>query len=778
VNITIRWTDTDDIVKGEPLRPIFQVDMSRRHWLLASTVLLLFGGVGQAATLVGLVTDAGSGDAMPFVRVVAVGTGDDGEPIEVAGETGLDGRYRLEELPAGRLEVVFDFPGYAPETRVVMLTADETRTLDLAKILVAVELDEQVVIATPLDDDALLQPGYLSIDAGTLDELPGIAEADPLRALQSLPGVAAASDVSSGLYIRGGGPDQTLVAMDGVPVYNPTHAFGLFSTFNNDVVDDLTLYKGAYPATYGGRLGAVLDVGLRRPESSETRGKIGVSLIAARVLAEGSLGEDRWLVAGRRTYLEPVLSAIRTEENPIPSYYFYDLNATYLTERLGGLTTVSIYHGRDEVSVDADENTTIDLGWGNTVAMLRHERPLHPRLTGSVTLSTSLYGSDADAEILATPFEVRNDLQDVTAAAGIDWDAGRGHRIRAGLVASSYDLSYLQSFNYDVGVDYGTRPSELSAYVDDRWLASPSTTVRAGLRARYISDGDRSLLEPRITVAQDIAEGWRLKAGFGLFHQYLQLVTTEGFSAGDFYLPIDETAELGRSLQGVLGLEWTPTPQDVISLEFYETGLDELVVFDNTAPVDQTGFTAEDIFVTGGSGHARGMELLIRRDFGDLTGWIGYTLGTTRRQFAELNEGEEFSPKYDRTHDVNVVLARRWGDWKLGAAFRYGTGQAFTPAAARYEVRDPGTGEIKDLGQVLAGERGSARLLPYHRLDLSARRPITLLGLPGELVIEVFNVYNRRNEWFVQYETDGPVTEATVVQMLPLIPSVGVNLEF
>ncbi len=752
---------------------------SRRVSLACLAVLVVFGSSGAlAATLSGVVADADSGDVMPFVTITVSGPGEGDAATERTGESELDGRYRFEGLEAGPYTVAFDFPGYAPESRSVDLVAGETRELDVDMFVVAIELDEQVVSAAPVDDDALLQPGYLSIDSGTLDELPGIAEADPLRALQTLPGVAAASDVSSGLYIRGGGPDQTLVAMDGVPVYNPTHAFGLFSTFNNDVVDDLSLYKGAYPAAYGGRLGAVLDVGMRRPESSEVRGKLGVSLIAARGYVEGSLGEDRWLVAGRRTYLEPVLSALRTEENPIPSYYFYDLNATYLTGRLGGLTTFSIYHGRDEVSVDADENTTFDVGWGNTVAMLRHERPLSDRLLGSLTLSTSLYGSDAEAEILATPFEVRNDLQDLTATAAVDWDAGRGHRLRAGVTAASYDLAYLQRFNFDVAVDYGTRPFELSAYLDDRWRFTESTTVRAGLRGRYISDGERALLEPRLTIAQDLADGLRLKTGFGIFHQYMQLVSTEGFSAGDFYLPIDETAELGQSIQGVVGLEWTLSPRDVLSLEFYETSLDELVVFDNTTAADATGFTAEEIFVTGGSGRARGMEVLVQRDFGDLTGWIGYTLGATRRQFAELNRGEEFAPKYDRTHDVNVVLSRSWGQWKLGAAFRYGTGQAFTPAAARYQVRDPGTGEIKDLGQVIAGERGSARLLPYHRLDLSARKPITLFGLGGELVIEVFNVYNRRNEWFVQYETDGPVTEATVVQMLPLIPSVGVNLEF
>lgn len=746
------------------MRALLIVMVSALGWVAAS-----------AATLEGRVTSIVTGEAVPgaalTVRTAAADT-------LATAESAADGRFRLDDLPAVALSITIEAPTFLTARREVTLTDDQATRLEVTLSPESIVGDDLVVTATVLSDDALLQSGFLELDNATLQAVPSVIEADPLRALQSLPGVSAASDVSSGLYIRGGGPDQTLVAMDGVPVYNPTHAFGLFSTFNNDVVENLDLYKGAYPATYGGRLGSVLDVGLRQPDAEATRGKLGVSLIAARGLLEGTAGDDRWLVAGRRTYLEPVLSAIRTEENPIPSYYFYDLNATYLSRRLGGLTTFSIYHGRDEVSVDAAEDTRFAVGWGNTVAYLRHERDLSDDVIGTLTLSTSLYDSETSAEILATPIEVKNDLVDLTATAAVQWFAGADHLVRAGLAASRYDLNYRQSFNNDVAVDYGTTPTELAAFLDDRWFVTPTTTVRAGVRGRYLSDGERWLLEPRLTMAQDLSPSLRLKAGFGLYYQYLQLVTTEGFTAGDFYLPIDQTAELGRSVQGVLGLEWTPTATDRISLEVYETGLDDLVVLDNNAPADQTSFQAEDIFVTGGEGHARGLEVLVQRDFGDVTGWIGYTLGTTRRQFDELNGGREFSPKYDRRHDLNVVLTRPFGAWTLGAAFRYGTGQAFTPAAARYQVRDPGTGDVDDSNQVLAADRGSARLLPYHRLDVSARRPIGIFGRPAELVLEVFNIYNRRNEWFVQYETDGPITEATVVQMLPLIPSVGVNLEF
>jgi hypothetical protein len=738
-----------------------------------------FAETPAAAVLTGTVTDADSGAPVDDVRVTLSGLLDSGESLLRTARTGPDGRYRLEDLPPGRFMLTFSRRGTDPVELVVELAADRTTEQDATLQQTAAVLEELVVTGTALDSEARLQTGFVTLDAASLSAIPGIVESDPLRSLRSLPGVAAASDISSGLYIRGGGPDQTLILMDGVPVYNPTHAFGLFSTFNNDAVSGIDLFKGAYPAAYGGRLGAVLDVNMRQAETPRTvRGELGVSLISARGLVEGRLGEDRWLIAGRRTYLEPLLSAIRTDENPIPSYFFYDTNLNYQTPRLGGLTTLNLYHGRDDVFADISDNTSLSLAWGNTVVSLAHERPLTDALEGSLLLYSSHYDSETSAEILATPVGVSNDLHDLTVSGRLALEAGRGHRLSLGLGMSWFDVGYRQSFNQDDQIDYRARPREVFSFLEDRWYLGPRTTLRSGLRLRYIDDGDRLLLEPRFSVSHDLRPDWRVKLGYGRYNQYLQLITTEGFSASDFYLPSDETVDLGRSWQVVAGVEWQPTRADLISVEIYETALTNLLVLDDRTPLDRNNLTAEDIFVTRGTGYARGLEVLIRRDLGDVTGWIGYTLGTARRQFPELNSGNEFPPKYDRLHDVSVVLSRRTGAWTLGAAFQYGTGQAFTPAAARYMLRDPASGRTDNLNQLLPADRNSARLYPYHRLDVSARRPISLFGRPAELVLEVFNIYNRRNEWFAQYETDGEVTEASMVRMLPLIPSVGVNLEF
>jgi hypothetical protein len=255
-------------------------------------------------------------------------------------------------------------------------------------------------------------------------------------------------------------------------------------------------------------------------------------------------------------------------------------------------------------------------------------------------------------------------------------------------------------------------------------------------------------------------------------------VATEVFSAGDFYFPVDETANPGRSWQAVAGVVWDPSIDYQLSVEAYYTGLDRLLVFDNNIPFEIEDITADDIFITDGEGYATGIEIFLQKRTGDLRGWIGYTLGWTRRKFDELNAGKVFPPKYDRRHDLSFVMTLDRGAWTYSTSFVYGTGQAYTPASGRYSIRDPAIDSEQDGGFVFPGERNSARLLPYHRLDVGVSKDFSLFGIKAEWFIQVFNLYSRRNEWFVEFDSDDPVNEPTVVKQLPVIPSLGVNFAF
>ena len=220
-------------------------------------------------------------------------------------------------------------------------------------------------------------------------------------------------------------------------------------------------------------------------------------------------------------------------------------------------------------------------------------------------------------------------------------------------------------------------------FLDRRMRDFPSGW-RGGVRLRYLNDGARYLVEPRLSGVRPLTPELRLKFGAGIYHQYLQLVATEGFSAGDFYVPIDETAPPSRSWQSVLGLDWTPAPRYRVVVEGYYTGLSALVTLDNNSPPEPSGLTAQDIFITGGRGHQSGVEFFVERRIGAVTGWVGYTLGWTRRTFDEINGGKTYPPKYDRRHDFNAVGQYRRGKWKFGANAVYASGQAFTPASAQW----------------------------------------------------------------------------------------------
>jgi hypothetical protein len=397
-------------------------------------------------------------------------------------------------------------------------------------------------------------------------------------------------------------------------------------------------------------------------------------------------------------------------------------------------------------------------------------------LRGDLRWSLSRYASDTEVKIFTTPVGINNHLQDVTFSGELTWLAGTSHRITAGLKRSQYVVLYQQYFNLENQIDYRRQTYEASGFVEDEWSFDNGTAVRTGLRFRYLDDGGRYLPEPRISGVRPLSGELKLKFGAGLYNQYLQLVSTEGFSAGDFYVPIDDTARPSRSWQSVLGLEWNPTPGYEFSAETYYTDLRDLVLLDTNSPFQKTGLTAEEIFYTGGEGYQTGVELFAERKKGRLTGWVGYTLGWTRRQFAEINEGRSFPPKYDRRHDLNVVARYGLGKWELGGNFVYTTGQAFTPASVQYQLFDPIKDEVES--QVLAAERNSSRLLPYHRLDVSAKRDFKLFGKPAALNMQIFNLYSRRNDWFVQYDIEDFAVDPVVVKQLPIIPSVGLTFEF
>lgn len=739
-------------------------------WLCLCLVLVS-ESVG-AATLSGYVSDASNGESLPFANVALKDSG-------LGAVSNSNGYYAINNVPAGTYSLVVSYIGYRAFERSVTVSLGENRRVDAALTLQPLAAEETVVEADRFREERIAQPSFLSLQTTTLRDLPAVGEADLLRSLQLLPGIQAASDVSSGLYVRGGGPDQTKILLDQIQLYNPSHAFGFFSTFNPDAIKDLSLHKGAYPAYYGGNLGAVLDVTNRDGNRNEVQGTGGISLIAGRMTLEGPVANGSWMVSGRRTYLEPLLSAIRSESTEIPSYYFYDLNAK-VNQNITDYDklVVSGYFGRDDLNLDLDEGSFINVRWGNTAVTGKWTHIFTPTLFGNFLIAGSEYVSRTALSLFDTPILFQNSIRDITVKGDVDYFASSDHTITTGFLTTRYDFSFRQAFNQQDQLNLKLNPYLLSLYGQDQWQVQDDTSVRLGLRGNYFSEQQRFDIEPRISLSHLLTPTVRFKTGAGLYHQYLQLITTEGFSGGDFWVPLDSTVTPGSSWQTVAGFEWDPAPDYQLSIEGYFTRLKNLVVLDNNQSVDGDDSQSEDIFKTGGTGYATGVEVFLQKRTGNLTGWIGYTLGWTRRRFEELNQGQTFPPKYDRRHDVSLVGKYRTGKWTLGSSFVYATGQAFTPASARYSLRSPATGVLPDDDFVLPGGRNSGRLLPYHRLDVSFTREFSIFGKKAEWYVQIFNLYSRRNEWFIQYDTQNSSTVPEVVKQLPVIPTFGVNFSF
>ena len=748
------------------------VQHGRSGLRMLAAVWLLAAGAAQAATLSGFVNDADNGESLPLASVVLT-------QVQLGAASNSSGYYAVKEVPAGTYEVVISYIGYK-SWRDTLAFSDRDVRLDVALQVESVDLEEIVIQAERSEElEQATQSSFIALQVEPLQQMPAIGEADLLRSLQLLPGIQSASDISSGLYVRGGGPDQTAILLDHIPLYNPSHLFGFFSTFNADALKDVQLYKGAYPAAYGRTLGAVLDVSNREGNRQHFSGRGGVSLIASRLLAEGPVGQGSWMMAGRRTYLEPVLSAIRSRGVDIPlNYYFYDFNGK-VNQRWGDDTfTVSTYWGQDDLQVDIeDENESfVDLRWGNRALTARWTRVFSPTLFGHFMAAGSSYESTLLFSFFDTPFSIANSIRDWSLKSDLDYFANRNHTLTLGFLATLFEFDYDESFNQQDQSDLYQRSVLASAYVQDEWQAGPTTRLRLGGRGTYFSVADRLHFTPRMSLSHALSDKIRIKGAAGMYRQYLQLITTEAFSGGDFWVPLDSSVEPGRSYQGVIGTEWDPSRRYQLSVEAYYTDLANLVVLDNAVAVDSEDTRSDDIFKSGGSGWASGVEVFLQRRTGAFTGWVGYTLGWTRRTFPELNGGLTFPPKYDRRHDLSFVVSYQAGKWRLGSNLVYATGQAFTPASARYSLREPTTRSVKDY--VLPAERNSARLLPYHRLDASASREFGLWGLDVEFYLQIFNLYSRRNEWFVQFNTKNPETEPEVVKQLPIVPTLGFNFSF
>lgn len=727
-----------------------------------------------SATVSGYVTDATSGETLLLANVRVLDS-------RIGAATNNSGYYTLAGLRPGEYEVAYSYIGYRPEVVEVVLRPGEERRLDVALYPEGVLIDEITVTAEAELEDEIRRVGVLQLQTDLIRRLPTVLQPDVFRSLQLLPGVKAASDYSSGLYIRGGSPDQTLILMDRTTVYNPSHFFGFFSTFNPDAIKDVRLYKGGYPAEYGGRLGSVVDIYNRDGNRNEFEGGVSVGLLASRAIVEGPYRRGSWMLAVRRSTLEPVLYVLRRAEveNIPDAFHFIDANGKVnLDLSRSDRLSLAFYAGRDALDIAFLNEAQADLTYGNRTISLNWTHLFSDQLYSNFTVTGSRYASTPTLEFGGTLFEQENTVGDVSLKGDFEYIPSVRHALQAGFWTGLFTFRFRNVFDGAEGLRSRIQSAYSSLYVQERYRPTADWSILIGLRANYFQEGGYVRLAPRLSAEYRPTESIRLQAAYGRYYQFLTLITSELFSGFDTWLTTGDGVPPSFGDHLVLAVK-TTLPHDLnADVEGYYRSMADLFELDPFVP-DPAGFDYEDIFRYG-DGFAYGIETMLARHTGRINGFVAYTWSRTKRRFPNVNNYAYYSPKYDRTHDVHVVLNYDFSSgWQASAVWSYATGQAYTEPLGQYKlVTDPFGAQVRD---VLVTEYNNARLPAYHRLDAGISRRGTIFGSAAyELQVQLINVYNRRNIWFYffNFESDNSVERTEVPQIPVPIPNIAFTLHF
>jgi hypothetical protein len=726
------------------------------------------------ATLSGFVRDSTSGETLVGATVQLKET-------RGGAVTNKNGFYSIGGIAAGNYTVVVNFLGFASKEIALRLAENESRRLDVALSPDVLEMEEVTIEGHRMDDSRQISVSRVNIPLREISQLRVAGEADVFRSLQFLPGVLSSSQISSGLYIRGGSPDQTLVLLDGSAVYNPTHLFGFYSTFNPDAIKDVELIKGGFPAEYGGRMSAVLDLVQRDGNRNSFEGKASLGLISSRLSLEGPVGSGSWFLGGRRTYIDLLTSLIETEKSPLPSYYFYDFNGK-ITQDLtpSDKLSLSSFLARDRMDFTSNNGLTLGVGVQNRAAALRWTHLFGGDLFSDFNVSWSDYSNTLENERRGFGGVIDNQITDITLKGKLDWFASSDLTVTTGFEGSRYALRYLQQFGggsdtaaEDATPNIDTDDHIYSGFGQANYQFSESFSAQMGLRANYYQLRDIVSLDPRIAFRLQLRPDIAVKAAWGMYHQYFRLASVQDFSFFDTWLPTDATVDPSLAVHYVLGMETHPFDGYEFNVELYYKDLynvSELREF-----VTRSAAVREVFY--NGNGQSYGIEFFLQKRVGNFTGWAGYALGSIESRFDELNGGESFRPKWDRRHDFKFVAQYRINErWNLGASFTYQSGQSYTAQTSRYQTSFPG--DNQGIGATVPADLYGLRLPASHQLNLNANYHTTLFGRPAVLLIDLYNVYSHRDIWYRYYDTSGDVTEVTDVLLLPIIPSVALEITF
>lgn len=797
-----------------------------------TTLLLLLPFIGftqKKITISGFVKEQGSQEQLPGVNVFVSDT-------PYGAVTNTYGFYSLT-IPSGDSAILaFSFVGYSKIEKSVALDKDIQLNILLSSVT---QLDEVVVSARRQEDyvSRTAQMSQIEIPIQQIKKIPAFfGEKDVLKVLQLMPGVQKGTEGQTGLYVRGGGPDQNLIILDDAVVYNANHLFGFFSIFNSDALKSVELTKGGFPARYGGRLSSVLEMNLKEGSKEKLHGEGGIGLISSRLTLEGpiSKGKSSFLISGRRTYIDVLAAPLiarqqRGDDSQVkPGYYFYDLNAK-INFDLGQKDKIyaSGYFGRDKFSVSemsSTTNTRARLDWGNATATLRWNHLLNQKLFLNTSLiysnfnfGVSSYSKDMNSEgTISDEFSLQYDsrIRDLGIKSDFDFYPSPKHAVKFGLLATFHKFVpsalAIQGSFIDIPIERSVQPVrtlESGLYIEDTWQALDALKMNAGFRVSSFQTETKNYIrpEPRFSAALRLARDFSFKASYAHMNQYVHLLSNTGLGLPtDLWVPTTDRVAPQQSKQVAIGLaKDIENPALTFTLEGYYKRMNNILNYKEGASfLSISGENANELSwednVTAGKGWSYGAEFLVHKKSGKFSGWIGYTLSWTKWQFPELNFGKVFYPRYDRRHDLSVVgIYELNKKITLSATWIYGTGNALTLPLASYTGISDNFYTRSNQGVASStlwrgrqvneyGEKNSFRAEPYHRMDVAIQFHKKKKRHERTWEFGLYNAYNRRNPFFYdiaeETSTSGSVTTTKTTlkrySLFPVLPSFSYNFKF
>ena len=763
-------------------------------------------------TIKGKVIDKETGETLPYAQLLIAGT-------TKGSVTNADGFFTLFNIPSDTSIVIVHYVGY--DVKHVLLSprlAANDIVIELNSA--STEIDEVVVTAEREDLMRVSESiSKVSLNPAKIRELPSLGDKDLFRTFQLLPGISASNESSSGLYIRGGTPDQNLVLYDGFIVYHVDHMFGMFSAFNADAIKDIKLSKGGFESKYGGRISSVVEIIGKDGNENNFSVGAGIGFLSYNGYIETPItNKATFILVGRRSFqsflYDQFFDMFNSAENedPImqrpgggnqalmnvePTSYFYDINSklTY-KPNIKNTLSLSFYNGQDNLDNSREFDSpfgNMSMGntditkWGNWGSSLKWSKKWNNNLFSNSLIAYSKYYSLRDMSSERTSFNnegssvfnlgtnENNTLQDYSARFENEYKFSNKNKIETGIQLNYFTVDYGFSRSDTLTIqDTYNEKFQGTFYVQDNWKITDKLQAITGIRTTYYQGTDKVYFEPRFSTSYQLSEYMKLNAAVGKYYQFANRIIRDDIESGsrDFWILSDgKTIPVSSAMHYIIGSSYENLSY-LFSVELFYKNMDGLTEYSmNYIPsFRQIDFNE---FYNTGSGIAQGIEFLVQKKFGKLTGWIGYTLSQVKYKF-DIYGDNYYMASHDATNEFKAICSYKWKKFTFSGTFIYATGKPYTAPTGSYEIDMP-DGSTQTFLSI--GEKNSLRLPDYHRLDLSANYEFGLGEFGGGLIsLSLFNVYNQTNIWYKEFSVVDEGLIETNVNYLGITPNLSISI--